>query len=81
MDEDKRLWKLSDGRDGLRGKLGLVLMDRTMVNKPLIRFYDNGWDYATSLLFDLRPNYGGVNEGNGDLLHKVSAPALAAGHC
>ena len=28
MDEDKRLWKLSDGRDGLRGKLGLVLMDR-----------------------------------------------------
>jgi len=75
------LWKLPDGTDGLRGKLGLVLMDRTMVNKPLIQFCDNGWGFAASLLFDLRSNYGGGSEGNGELLQKVSAPALAAGHC
>ena len=41
-----------------------------------------------SPLFDLRPNYGGGNEDNGDLLQKVhggtaalSAPDPAAGHC
>ena len=39
-----------------------------------------------SLLFVLRPNYGGGNEGNGDLLQKVPCPAAcrapdpAAGH-
>ena len=39
------------------------------------------------LLFDLRPNYGGGNEDNGDLLQKVpcihcslSSPNPAAGH-
>ena len=38
------------------------------------------------MLFDLRPNYGGGNEGNGDRLQKVpctashSAPTPAAGH-
>ena len=40
-----------------------------------------------SLLFDLSPNYGGVNENNSELLQKVpctatlSAPNSAAGHC
>ena len=47
----------------LRGKLGLVLM-----SKSLIQFSVAGWDYVPSLLFDLRPNYGGGNEDNGDLL-------------
>ena len=34
-------------------------------------------------MFDLRPNYGGGNEDNGDLLHKVpcSYPNPAAGYC
>ena len=39
-----------------------------------------GWGCVPSLLFDLRPNYGGGNEDNGNLLHTLSAPDLAAGH-
>ena len=47
-----------------------------------------GWGCVPSLLFDLRPNYGGVNEDNGYLLEKVpwrhvtlSTPDPVAGHC
>ena len=36
-----------------------------------IQFYVDGWGCVPSLLFDLRPNYGGGNEDNGDLLQKV----------
>ena len=68
MDEDKRLWKLSDGRDGLRGKLGLVLMGGAMLSKSLIQFSVDGQGCVPSLLFDLRPNCPGGNEDNGDLL-------------
>ena len=39
-----------------------------------------GWGCVLFLLFDLRPNYGGGNEDNGNLLHMLSAPDLAAGH-
>ena len=34
-------------------------------------FSVDGWGCVPSLLFDLRPNYGGGNEDNGDLLQKV----------
>ena len=34
------LWKLPDGRDWLRGKLGLVLIGRAMLSKFLIQFSD-----------------------------------------
>ena len=64
-------WKLPDGRDWMRGKLSLVLMGRTMLSKSLIQFSVDGWGRVPSLLFDLRPNYGGGNEYNGDLLQKV----------
>ena len=64
------LWKLPDGRDWLRGKLGLVLMDRAMLSKSLIQFSVDGRGCVSSLLFDLGPNYGGGNEDN-DLLQKV----------
>ena len=37
MEKDKRLMEVSDGRDWLRGKLGLVLMDGTMLSKSLIQ--------------------------------------------
>ena len=37
----------------------------------LIQFSVDGWGCVPSLLFDLRPNYGGVNEDNGYLLEKV----------
>ena len=69
MDKDKRLWKLPNGRD--REKLNLVLMCRAMVSKSLIQFSVDGQGCVPSLLLDLRPNHGGGNEGNGDLLQKV----------
>ena len=48
-----------------REKLGLVLMDGAMLRKSLIQFSIDGWSCVPSLLFDLRPNYGGGNEDNG----------------
>ena len=40
------LWKLPDGRDWLRGKLGLVLMAGDMLSKSLILFPIDGWSLA-----------------------------------
>ena len=42
-----------------------------MFSKSLIQFSVDGWGCVPSLLLDLRPNYGGGNEDNGDLLQKV----------
>ena len=53
------------------GKLDLVLMGGAMLSKSLIQFSVEGQGSVPSLLFDLRPNYGGSNEDNGDLLQKV----------
>ena len=53
------------------GKLGLVLMGGTMLSKCLIQFSVDGCGCVPSHLFDLRPNYGGGDEDNGDLLQKV----------
>ena len=53
------------------GILGLVLMGQAMLSKSLIQFSVDGWGCVPSLLFDQRPNYGGVNEDNGDLPQKV----------
>ena len=82
------LWKLPDGRDWLWGSLGLVLMSRAMLSKSLIQFSIDGWGSIPSLLFDLRQNYSGGNEDNGDLLPKVpcthccpQCPDPAAGRC
>ena len=50
---------------------GLVLMGRAILSKFLIQFSVDGWGCVPSMLFDLRPNYGGDNEDNGDLLQKV----------
>ena len=58
-------FSLSEGPAGLRWcfllkeKLGLVLMGGSMLSKSLIQFSVNGQDCVPSLLFDLRPNYGG----------------------
>ena len=46
-------------------------MSRAILSKSLIQFSVEGWGYVPSLLFDLRPNYGGDNEDNGDLLQKI----------
>ena len=53
------------------GKLGLILMGRAMFGKSLTQFFVDGQGSVPSLLFDLRPNYGGGNEDNDDLLQKV----------
>ena len=41
-----------------------------MLSKPLIQFSIDGRGCVPSLLFDLRPNYGGGNEDNGDFFQK-----------
>ena len=46
-------------------------MARAMLSKSLIQFSVDGQGCVPSLFFDLRPNYGGGNEENGDLLQKV----------
>ena len=45
------LWKLSDGRDWLRGKLGLVLRGGTRISKSLIQFSVDWQGCVPSLLF------------------------------
>ena len=42
-----------------------------MLSKSLIQFSVDGQGCVPSLLFDLRPNYSGGNEDNGNLLQKV----------
>ena len=59
------------GETDCGGKLGLVLMGRAILSESLIQFSVDGQGWVPSLLFDLRPNYGGGNDDNGDLLQKV----------
>ena len=65
------LWKLPDGRDWLWGELGLVLMGGAFLSKSVIQFSVDGHGCVPSLVSDLRPNYVGGNEDNGNLLQKV----------
>ena len=46
-------------------------MHRAMLSKSLIQFSVGGRGCVPSLLFDLRPKYGGGDEDKGDLLQKV----------
>ena len=46
-------------------------MGRAKLSKSLIQFSVDGQGFVPALLFDLRPNHGGGNEGNEDLLQKV----------
>jgi len=46
-------------------------MGGAMLSKSLIQFSVKGQGCVPSLLFALRPNYGGGNEDNGNLLQKV----------
>ena len=62
MEKDKKLVEASWWERLTEGNLGLVLMDRAMLSKALIQFSVDGWVYVPSLLFDLRPNYGGDNK-------------------
>ena len=63
-------------------------MSGAMLSKSLIQISADEWGCVPSLLFHLRPNYGGGNEDNGDLIQKVpcihccpECPNFAAGHC
>ena len=71
------LWKVPDGRDWLRGKLDLALVGEAVFSKSWIQFSVDGKDCVPSLLLDLRPNYCGGDEDNGDLLQKVRAHSAA----
>ena len=51
--------------------MGLIVMGGAMLSKSLIQFSVEWRGYVPFLLFDLRPNCGGGNEDNGDLLQKV----------
>ena len=51
-----------------------------MVSKSFIQFSVDGQGYIPSLLFDLRPNYGGSNEHNGDLLQKAPCTHCCTQH-
>ena len=71
MDKDKRVsGSFLEGGDWLWGNLVLALMGRVMLSKSLIQFSVEVWGCVPSLLLDLRSNYGGGNEDNGDLLQK-----------
>ena len=69
MEKIKRLMEAS-----LRERLTeeeTVLMGGAMLSKSLIQISVDGWGCVPSLLFDLRPNYGGGDEDNRDLLQKI----------
>ena len=51
-------------------------MGGAMLSKSLIQFSVEGQGCVPSFLFDLRPNYGGGNEDNGDLLQNVPCALL-----
>ena len=53
------------------GETGSCSDGWAILSKSLIQFSVDGQDCVPSLLFDLRLNYGGGNEDNGDLLQKV----------
>ena len=57
MKRIRGLWKFSDGRDCLWGKLGFVLMGRAMLSETLIQFSADGPGWIPSLLFGPRPNF------------------------
>ena len=67
LDKDKRLTKASWWQRLTEGETGSVLMSGAMLHKSLIQFSVDGLGCVPSLLFDLRPNYGGGNENNDDL--------------
>ena len=82
------LWKLPDGRDWLRWKLGLVLMDRAMFSKSLIQFSVDGWGCVPSLLFTWGQTMVEVMKTMATSFKRshactaaLSAPSPAAGHC
>ena len=80
------LWKLPDGRYWLRGKLGLFLMGRAMLNKSLIQFSVDGWSCAPSAIYlgqtivEVMKIMGTSFKRSHACTTTLSAPNLSAGH-
>ena len=62
-------------------------MGGAVLSESLTQFSIDGWGCVLSLFSDLRPNYGGSDEDNGDLLKSshahtaiLSAPDPASGN-
>ena len=70
-DKDKRLMEAFWWERLTEGETGSYSDGLAMLSKSLIQFSVEGWGSVPSLLFDLKPNYGGDNEDNDDLLQKV----------
>ena len=79
-DKDKSLTETS-WWERQKGKLDPVQMGRAMISKSSIQFSVDGWGSVPSLLFDLRPNYGGGNEDTWSfaLIATLSDPTPTAG--
>ena len=58
------MWNLLDRKDRLWGNLSLALLSGAILSKSLTQFSVDEWVCVPSLLFDLRPNYGGGSEDN-----------------
>ena len=71
MEKDKRLMEASWWERLTEGETESSSDGWGHAGKSLIQFSIDGWGCVPSLLFDLRPNYDGGNEDNGNLLRKV----------
>ena len=78
MDKDKRLMEASWWERLTVGKMVLFMMSGAMISKSLIQFSVNLQGCVPSLLFDLRPNYGGGNEDNYFKRFHAGTAALSA---
>ena len=61
------------GESDCEGKLDLVLMSKAMLSKSLVQFSVDAQGCVPSLLFALRPNYGGGDEDNGTSFRRSRA--------
>ena len=63
------------------GEIGSCSDGWGLLSKSLIQFSVDGWGCVPSLLFDLRPNCGGGNEDNGNLLRTKVPCTHCCAHC
>ena len=71
VEKNKKLMEASWWQRLTEGETESFLMGGAMLSKSLIQFSVDGGCWVSSWLFDLRPNSGGGNEDNGDLLQKI----------
>ena len=71
MENDTRLMEASWWERLTVGETGSCSDGQAVLSKSLIQFSVDGRGCVPSLLFSLKPNYGGDNEDNGHLLQKV----------